>query len=78
VRPHDIIIDKSITGKAAPATLKDWQHLGGLIRLELVKNGSNGSTAPVFAEMPNDQFKQLKLNKGDKVDLKIRQAHWFH
>ena len=78
VRPHDIIIDKSKTDKAAPATLKDWQHLGGLIRLELVKNGSNGSTAPVFAEMPNDQFKQLKLNKGDKVDLKIRQAHWFH
>jgi sulfate transport system ATP-binding protein len=49
-----------------------------LIRLELVKNGSNGSNAPVFAEMPNDRFKQLDLNKGDKVDLKIRQAHWFH
>jgi sulfate transport system ATP-binding protein len=78
VRPHDIIIEKSETDKAAPATLKDWQHLGGLIRLELVKNGSNGSAAPVFAEMPNDQFKQLKLDRGDKVDLKIRQAHWFH
>ncbi|MDD5265806.1 MAG: sulfate ABC transporter ATP-binding protein [Methylococcales bacterium] len=78
VRPHDIIIEKSTRGHTAPATLKDWQHLGALIRLELVKNSSNGSTAPVFAEMPNDQFKQLALNKGDKVDLKIRQAHWFH
>jgi len=78
VRPHDIIIEKSKTANAAPATVKDWQHLGGLIRLELVKNGSNGSATPVFAEMPNDQFKQLKLNRGDNVDLKIRQAHWFH
>ena len=78
VRPHDIIIEKSDANHAAPATLKDWQHLGALIRLELVKNGSNGSTAPVFAEMPNDQFKQLELARGDKINLKIRQAHWFH
>jgi sulfate/thiosulfate transport system ATP-binding protein len=78
VRPHDILIEKSGIEKAAPATLKDWQHLGGLIRLELVKNDANGSSAHVYAEMPNDQFKRLNLNKGDKVDLKIRQAHWFH
>ena len=78
VRPHDILIQKSKIAKDAPATVKDWQHLGALIRLELVKNGANGSSAPVFAEMPNDQFKQLKLHRGDKVDLKIRQAHWFH
>ncbi|MDD5460966.1 MAG: sulfate ABC transporter ATP-binding protein [Methylococcales bacterium] len=78
VRPHDILVEKSNSGYAASATVKDWQHLGALIRLELVKNDSNGSTAPVFAEMPNDQFKQLKLHRGDKVDLRIRQAHWFH
>ena len=78
VRPHDIIIEKSEANHAAPATLKDWQHLGALIRLELVKNDSNSSAAPVFAEMPNDQFKKLALNRGDKVSLKIRQAHWFH
>ena len=78
VRPHDIIVEKSIADHAAPATLKDWQHLGALIRLELIKNGVNGSAAPVFAEMPNDRFKQLDLNRGDKVDLTIRQAHWFH
>jgi sulfate transport system ATP-binding protein len=78
VRPHDIIIEKSTADNAAPATVKDWQHLGALIRLELVKNGENECTAPVFAEMPNDQFKELDLNRGDKVDLRIRQAHWFH
>ena len=78
VRPHDIFIEKSKTESAAPATLKDWQHLGAMIRLELVKNASNGLVAFFFAEMPNDQFKQLKLNRGDKVDLRIRQAHWFN
>jgi sulfate transport system ATP-binding protein len=79
VRPHDIIIEKSIADTDDGfVTLKDWQHLGSLIRIELVKNGSNGSTASVYAEMPNDQFRRLRLNKGDKVDLKIRHAHWFH
>ncbi|MDD5319017.1 MAG: sulfate ABC transporter ATP-binding protein [Methylococcales bacterium] len=78
VRPHDIVIEKAKPENNSPATLKDWQHLGGLIRLELVKNDANGSAAPVIAEMPNDQFNQLKLNRGDKVDLRIRQAHWFH
>ena len=77
VRPHDIVVEKVTANQAAPATLKDWQHLGALIRLELVKNDSNGSTASVFAEMPSDQFKQLALTRGDKVGFQIRQAHWF-
>ncbi|MDD5577950.1 MAG: TOBE-like domain-containing protein [Methylobacter sp.] len=78
IRPHDIEIEKSIDNSGAAATLKDWQHLGALIRIELIKNGFNGSDATLYAEMPNDQFKRLQLNKGDKVDLRIRQAHWFH
>jgi sulfate transport system ATP-binding protein len=78
VRPHDIVIEKSTADSDAFVTLKDWQHLGALIRIELVKNGSNGSASSVFAEMPNEQFKRLHLNKGDKVDLRIRHAHWFH
>ena len=78
VRPHDIEITKAIDVNTATATLKDWQHLGALIRIELVKNASNDSSSIVYAEMPNDQFKRLHVNKGDKVDLKIRQAHWFH
>ncbi|MEE7625510.1 sulfate ABC transporter ATP-binding protein [Methylobacter sp. Wu8] len=75
VRPHDIVIEKSRADSDAFVTLKDWQHLGALIRIELVKNGS---AASVYAEMPNDQFRRLHLNKGDKVDLRIRHAHWFH
>jgi len=78
VRPHDIVIEKSSANSDAFVTLKDWQHLGALIRVELVKTGANGPAASVYAEMPNDQFKRLHLNKGDKVDLRIRHAHWFH
>jgi sulfate transport system ATP-binding protein len=79
VRPHDIIIEKSLADSDDGfVTLKDWQHLGSLIRIELVKNGSNGGTASVYAEMPNDQFRRLHLSRGDKVDLRIRHAHWFH
>ncbi len=78
VRPHDIVIEKSSANSDAFVTLKDWQHLGALIRIELVKTGANGPAASVYAEMPNEQFKRLHLNKGDKVDLRIRHAHWFH
>ena len=78
VRPHDIVIEKSISDTDAFVILKDWQHLGSLIRIELVKSGVNGPAASVYAEMPNDQFRRLHLQKGDKVDLRIRHAHWFH
>ncbi|MGZ8225804.1 MAG: sulfate/molybdate ABC transporter ATP-binding protein [Methylovulum sp.] len=78
VRPHDIDISKSETDSPSTATLKDWQHLGALIRIELVKQVPDAEAEMIYAEMPNDRFKRLQLNKGDKVDLKIRQAHWFH
>ena len=76
VRPHDIEITK--TTNDTLVTLKDWQHLGALIRIELTKNLPSGKLKAVFAEMPNEQFKRLQLSRGDKVDLKIRHAHWFH
>ena len=73
IRPHDLELSKSQADNAATAVLKDWQHLGALIRLELAKNG----TETIYAELPNEQFKRLALTKGDKVDLHIRHAHWF-
>ncbi|MDD5271554.1 MAG: TOBE-like domain-containing protein [Methylovulum sp.] len=78
VRPHDIDVQKATDETVAPAILKDWQHLGALIRIELVKNAAQGDKAAVYAEMPNEQFKRLQLQRGDKVDLRIRNAHWFH
>ncbi len=76
VRPHDVEIMKSETD--SPIILKDWQHLGALIRVELSKQLENGHQKAVFAEMPNAQFKNLQLNRGDKVNVKIHHAHWFH
>jgi sulfate transport system ATP-binding protein len=77
IRPHDLEITKSNDDNAASATLKDWQHLGALIRIELAKKGVNGSPEIIYAQMPNEQFKRLQLSKGDRVDLHIRHAHWF-
>ncbi|PPD45682.1 MAG: sulfate ABC transporter ATP-binding protein [Methylobacter sp.] len=78
VRPHDIEVEKASDEASAHAVLKDWQHLGALIRIELVKNAAHGESATVYAEMPNEQFKRLHLHRGDKVSLRIRNAHWFH
>lgn len=77
VRPHDIEVLKFTDAPAAPATLKDWQHLGSLIRIELLPTGLK-QVQPIYAEMPNEQFKRLQLTKGDAVAVKIRQAHWFY
>lgn len=78
VRPHNIDIIKVTNADNASAIIKNWQHLGALIRVELVNNASDTETQSIYADMPNEKFKQLQLNKGDKVDLHIRHAHWFH
>jgi sulfate transport system ATP-binding protein len=77
VRPHDIQIEKAQSAEESPIILKDWQHLGATIRLELSKLQSQ-SNAIVYAQMPNEQFKNLNLTKGDHVLLQIKQAHWFN
>jgi sulfate/thiosulfate transport system ATP-binding protein len=76
VRPHHILVEKSDT-KSAPIYLKDWQHMGGFIRLELHHRLRNRSTASVYAELPSDQFKTLNLDKGDAVALRVKEAQWF-
>ncbi|MEQ1485190.1 sulfate ABC transporter ATP-binding protein [Methyloglobulus sp.] len=78
VRPHHIGVEKLADSSASPIVLKDWQHLGATIRLELINEALNNPTKTIFAEMPSDQFKQLDLNKGDKVSLFIKHAHWFN
>ena len=78
VRPHHIGVEKLDENSNSPIFLKDWQHLGAMIRLELCKEGINGSSRTIYAEMPNDQFKQLNLKTGDRVSLFIKHAHWFN
>jgi sulfate transport system ATP-binding protein len=81
IRPHDfeiIKVDNHSADNPATAILKDWQHLGALIRIKLAKKGTKETPDIIYAEMPNEQFKRLQLAKGDKVDLRIRHAHSFH
>jgi len=80
VRPHDIDIEKNVDASASPFTLKDWQHLGSAIRVELSREarGQGKASATVYAQLPNERFKALRLAKGDRVALRIRQAHWFN
>jgi len=79
VRPHNIDIEKAVKGSDSPVTLKDWQHLGATIRIELFNPQINDSAGSIlYAEMPNERFKQLKLSKGDRVALHIKHAHWFN
>jgi len=78
IRPHDIDVKKADADSDSPVTLKDWQHLGSLIRVELYRPQDNGSGTYLFAEMPNERFKLLQLNKGDRVALHIKHAHWFN
>jgi sulfate/thiosulfate transport system ATP-binding protein len=76
VRPHQIKVEK--TANDSSVFLKDWQHLGATIRLELGRETQDGEVKTIYAEMPNDQFKSLRLNRGDRVSLFIKQANWFN
>jgi sulfate transport system ATP-binding protein len=80
VRPHDIDIEKYADASASPFTLKDWQHLGSAIRVELAREvpEEGKQTTTVYAQLPNERFKSLQLAKGDRVALRIRHAHWFN
>ena len=77
IKNNDIEIIKAVD-ENSPIILKDWQHLGALIRVELTKKLHETEPKTVYAEMPNEQFKRLDLNRGDRVELKIRNAHWFN
>lgn len=78
IRPHNIDIEKVIEPNVSPVILKDWQHLGSTIRIELFNPNLPHANHSLFAEMPNERFKKLDLNKGDKVKVHIKHAHWFN
>jgi len=78
VRPHNIEVEKQVDSQSSPIFLEDWQHLGSTIRLELKHQDQHISSPTIYAEMPNEQFRGLALNKGDRVALRIKHAHWFN
>ena len=77
VRPHDIDIEKTTQSSQSQLTLKDWQHLGAKIRIELFPHEYHNLTDSIFAEMPNERFQQLNLSLGDRVAVHFKQVHWF-
>ncbi|QPK63499.1 sulfate ABC transporter ATP-binding protein [Methylomonas sp. LL1] len=77
VRPHNIAVEKARDQNKSGIVLSDWQHLGSTIRLELQRLDNEGSPNIIYAEMPNAQFQELELQKGEHVNLHIKHAHWF-
>ncbi len=77
IRPHHIDLSKAENASQSPVIIKDWQHLGAIIRIELF-NALLPDTKSLFAEMPSEHFKQLTLDKGDHVIVKIKHANWFN
>jgi sulfate transport system ATP-binding protein len=78
VRPHHIMVEKRDDAAHTDIFLKDWQHLGATIRLELNRQLPNGKASTIYAEMPSEKFRELALTKGDRVALHITHAHWFN
>jgi sulfate/thiosulfate transport system ATP-binding protein len=78
VRPHDIELRLPDAPDGGAATVKNWQHLGGTIRVELQKPLAEGNAEPIYTELPYDQFKQLQIVRGTPVALRIKQAQWFN
>lgn len=74
VRPHNIQVEKAADSEIR---VRDWQHLGSMIRLELQRENQLGGFATLYAEMPSEQFAALAVQKGQPVNLRIKQAHWF-
>ena len=79
VRPHNIEVEKSADSSNSQIHVRDWQHLGGTIRLELQRDGHQGVLpTTIYAEMPNEQFRSLAVQKGEPVNLRVKHAHWFN
>ncbi|MGR8932027.1 MAG: sulfate/molybdate ABC transporter ATP-binding protein [Gammaproteobacteria bacterium] len=74
IRPHHIQVERAADSEIR---VRDWQHLGSTIRLELQHDNQQGESTTLYAEMPNEHFKTLDLHKGQPVNVRIEQAHWF-
>ena len=78
IRPHNIDIHKAADNSASAVIIKDWQHLGSVIRVELFNQQIQEKGGNLFAELSTEDFRQLNLQKGDKVEVHIKHAHWFN
>jgi sulfate transport system ATP-binding protein len=75
IRPQHISVTKT-DSQSSPVIIRDWQHLGAIIRIELFNPLLNNHST-LHAEMTSEQFKELNLSKGDHVNVNISHANWF-
>lgn len=75
IRPQHIDLNK-VDEHHSPVIIRDWQHLGAIIRIELFNPLLNNHST-LHAEMPSERFKELQLAKGDHVSVNISHANWF-
>lgn len=75
IRPQHITLTKTDAHSSA-VVIRDWQHLGAIIRIELF-NPLLSNHSSLHAEMPSERFKELNLVKGDHVAISISHANWF-
>jgi sulfate transport system ATP-binding protein len=70
VRPHDIQVERVLQGdNALPAHVAHILAVGPVVRLELVRDGSdNGEVIQV--EITRERFRELQLVRGDQVFIK--------
>jgi sulfate transport system ATP-binding protein len=76
VRPHDVEIVPAHTAvDAEPAVIRSIHAAGPVARLTCVR--SSGSHEPIEAEISRQRLKELDLDAGDPVLLRMRRARRF-
>jgi sulfate/thiosulfate transport system ATP-binding protein len=73
LRPHDICIQQDADDYTTSADVERITHLGWEIRVELVLQ----SGTVLNAHLSREQFYQLRLEKGDRIYIKPKQAKVF-
>lgn len=70
VRPHDIHVDRVVNGEGAiPARVSHILSVGPVIRLELMRDGSEDKEL-IQVEISKERFRELQLVRGDQVFIK--------
>lgn len=74
VRPHELEISRTSEDVAIAVTVSSVHLLGPMVHLELLPKDS---TEVLEAELTKEHYRQLNLQRGDKVFVKPRKMRLF-
>jgi sulfate transport system ATP-binding protein len=75
VRSHDLVIERETSENGSiAAEVKQIHAVGPVVRITLALNGNHGA---VEAELTRDTFKNLALERGEKVFVRPRNVRVF-